>query len=142
MAKKVRVEMDQLRWAFEQHDDEWEWIFDTETGAVFRLTEEDEPPLPIKQIEDDETGRFLSIEPDDPHEGYRDMEDFITTVREPVLRDLLSIALAGKGPFRRFKDVLVRSPEERQRWFRFQEARLDARIREWLAENDIEPLAG
>jgi hypothetical protein len=141
MAKNMRVEMDHLRWAFEQRDGEWQWILDTETGAVFRLTEEDEPPLPIEQIEDDETGRFLPIDSEDPHEGYRDMEEFVATVREPVLREMLSIALAGKGPFRRFKDVLVRSPEERKRWFGFHEARLDARIREWLAENDIEPLA-
>src|SRR4051794_22530498 len=122
MAKKLRIDMDHLRWPFEQRDAEWEWVLDTETGAVFRLTEEDEPPLPIEQIEADETGRFLSVEPDDPQEGYRDMEEFIATVREPVLRELLSTALAGKGPFRRFKDALLRSPVERERWFRFHEA--------------------
>jgi hypothetical protein len=138
MAKKVRVEMDHLRWAFEQRDGEWQWVLDTETGAVFRLTEEDEPPLPIEQIEDDETGRFLSIEPEDSHEGFRDMEEFIVTVRDPAFRELLGVAIAGKGPFRRFKEVLARSPEERARWFGFHEARLDARIREWLAANDIE----
>ena len=53
-------------------------------------------------------------------------------------RDLLEVAIAGKGAFRRFKDVLVRAPAERERWFRFRDERVDGRIREWLADNDIE----
>ena len=73
--------------------------------------------------------------------GYRDMEDFRATVRDQRLQELLDVAIQGRGAFRRFKDVLERHPVERQRWFDFQAARLEARAREWLAEEGCAPLS-
>ena len=140
MAKKVRIDLEQLRWAFEQRSGEWDWVLDTETGSVLPLTEGEELPMPIDDIAGDDTGRFLGIEPEDSWEGYRDMEDFIATVADSRLRELLGVAIAGKGAFRRFKDVLSSAADERERWFRFRDGRLDGRIRAWLAQNDIEPM--
>ncbi|HXM75639.1 MAG TPA: UPF0158 family protein, partial [Thermoanaerobaculia bacterium] len=125
MAKKLRIALEELRWAFDDRTSEYSWVLDTETGAVLRLAEDDELPLSIEEIEEDETGRFLGIDPEDPHEGYRDMEEFIATVADSSLRDLLDVAIAGKGAFRRFKDVLTRAPQERERWFRFQDDRVN-----------------
>ena len=66
------------------------------------------------------------------------MEAFVETVKDGHLRELLDVAIAGKGAFRRFKDVMARVPHERERWFRFHRERLDARVRRWLAEHGIE----
>jgi len=52
---------------------------------------------------------------------------------------MLDLALDGRGAFRRFKAVLSDYPVERERWFAFRQERLDQEIKEWLAENDIEP---
>ena len=41
------------------------------------------------------------------------MEDFIATVRNPHLRELLEVAIMGRGAFRRFKDVLYNYPTRR-----------------------------
>jgi len=38
------------------------------------------------------------------------------------------MALDGKGSFGRFKRVLARYPEERERWFEFSDRRLRARM--------------
>jgi Uncharacterised protein family (UPF0158) len=67
------------------------------------------------------------------------MQDFIDTVSDEHLQELLNVAIEGRGALRRFKDVLARHPGEQQRWFDFQAGRLVARAREWLAEEGCEP---
>ena len=44
--------------------------------------------------------------------------------------------------FRRFKDVLIQAPQERERWFRFQEERVKGRLRAGWQQNGIEALEG
>lgn len=84
--------------------------------------------------------RFITVPELDSHEAYRDMEDFIATVRSPHLRELLEVAITGRGAFRRFKDVLYNDPHEEKRWFAFRDAQMIERVREWLADHDIEPI--
>ena len=67
------------------------------------------------------------------------MAEFTGTVRDAQLRDRLEVALDGRGAFRRFKNVLLEFPAERERWFAFRDQRLHAAAREWLAELRIEP---
>ena len=140
MPKKLQFDLEELRWAFEDQSGEFSWVLDKETGMVLRLCEEEEEelPLPIEEIEEDSTGRFLAVEPEDSHEAHRDMQEFIGTVADSKLRELLDVAITGKGAFRRFKDVLARYPQERERWFHFQQERLFGRIRDWLEANGIE----
>ena len=83
-----------------------------------------------------ETGEILftseQIPKAEPREGYEDMEAFVATVEDEHLAELLKIAINGKGAFRRFKDALLRYPEERERWFQFKGDRMWKRAREWL----------
>jgi hypothetical protein len=74
------------------------------------------------------------------HEGYEDMEDFIGTVEDDHLAELLQVAIDGKGAFRRFKDVMARHPQERERWFRFKDERAQERALEWLNDIGISPI--
>jgi hypothetical protein len=67
------------------------------------------------------------------------MRDFVATVTDPRLEERLGDALRGKGAFRRFKDVLLGYPQERERWFAFKHLRLRERARAWLAEEGIAP---
>jgi hypothetical protein len=83
-------------------------------------------------------GRFIRVPKEESSDGYSDMEDFAETVQEKHLRDLLEVALNGKGAFRRFKDVLFDYPEERERWFKFSEEKSKERVLEWLADEEIE----
>ena len=68
------------------------------------------------------------------HEGYEDMEDFIATVEDEHLRELFEVAINGKGAFRRFKDVMARYPEERERWFCFKDDKMKEGALEWLED--------
>lgn len=85
--------------------------------------------------------RFVAVPQVDSHEAYGDMEDFITTVYNPHIRELLEVAIMGRGAFRRFKDVLYNYPREEKRWFAFRDERMLERVREWLEEYDIEPIS-
>ena len=96
----------------------------------------------VLQADAVETGygeRFIAVPQMESDEAYRDMEDFIATVRNPHIRELLEVAITGRGAFRRFKDVLYNYPHEEKRWFAFKEARMVERVREWLEAHDIEP---
>jgi hypothetical protein len=84
--------------------------------------------------------RFISIPSEGSHEGYRDMEAFIATVRNRRLQERLERAISGRGAFRYFKDLLLDYPAERERWFQFKRERLHQRILDWLEAHEITPL--
>ncbi|OIO96743.1 MAG: hypothetical protein AUK03_03435 [Anaerolineae bacterium CG2_30_64_16] len=120
-----------------------------ELPALSSLLEQQDLPDWQKQavLEADEIDRgygtrFIAVPQVDSHEAYGDMEDLITTVKNPHLRELLEVAIMGRGAFRRFKDVLLNYPHERERWFAFRDARMAEQVREWLADHDIEPISG
>jgi hypothetical protein len=77
---------------------------------------------------------WLPVESEGSRAGYRDMQEFITTVPDEEQRDRLTIAVQGRGAFRRFKDVLARWPSELERWWAFSEERQRGRARAWLAD--------
>ena len=83
--------------------------------------------------------RFLMVPQADSREAYRDMELFAETVTDAHLRDLLAVALNGRGAFRRFKDVLLDYPAERERWFAFSAGRWRQRIDDWLRDEGVLP---
>jgi hypothetical protein len=95
--------------------------------------------LEAHQVEMGYGTRYLAIPKADSREGYRDMENFINTVRDQQLEQQLWHAIQGRGAFGRFKAVLGGYPRERERWFQFKTGRLRERAEEWLAEEEIEP---
>jgi len=84
--------------------------------------------------------RFIEIPQVDSREGYQDMEAFIEAVSNRHLRELLEVAIQGKGAFRRFNDVLNNHPAERERWFKFKDAQWNQRALDWLDDEGIEPI--
>ncbi|MCX6031348.1 MAG: UPF0158 family protein [Chloroflexi bacterium] len=88
------------------------------------------------QVEREYGSRFIAAPQMDSHEGYREMEDFIATARDDHVRELLEVAIMGRGAFRRFKDVLLSYP--RERWFKFRDEKMFDRVYEWLEEHDIQ----
>ncbi|HJZ48531.1 MAG TPA: UPF0158 family protein [Roseiflexaceae bacterium] len=84
--------------------------------------------------------RYIAIPNADSREGYTTMEDFIETVADQRLQAQLAQAIQGRGAFRRFKDVLVTYPDERERWFAFNTARVRERVLAWLQDAGITPI--
>jgi hypothetical protein len=67
------------------------------------------------------------------------MEKFVGSVTDEALRERLIISVDGKGAFRRFKDVLLAYPAERERWFSYRAELLHWHIQQWLASHEIHP---
>jgi hypothetical protein len=91
------------------------------------------------QVEMDSGSRYIAVPDRDSHEDYRDVEAFIEAVEDDHLRELLEVAIRGRGAFGRFKDVLARYPEAPERWFEFKDDRLRQRMLAWLDSEGIEP---
>src|SRR6266566_2280678 len=138
--RTVQVDLEELRFAMEDASYEHRYFLDTETGEVILVSEmldDEEAQRQVAEIDEAEPGRYLQVPHADSREGYDDMQDFIDTVSDGHLQELLNVAIQGRGAFRRFKDVLARHPAEQERWFDFHARRLEARVREWVAEEGL-----
>lgn len=149
MARRVPVDWGNLEMALTSHMDEWACYLDLRTGKV-HMVRQDSLGDESFGGEDDElseeeidaglaTGDLVHIEPLSSSVEYDWMVEFADSVADPRLRELLQVALDGRGAFRRFKNVLLDFPEERARWFTFRDRRLREAMGEWLEEHEIEP---
>jgi hypothetical protein len=132
--KTLKIDLDELCSAMEDSSYEHDYYLDLETGEILFTSEymDDEESEKLRDKIDEDPERYERIPKAESHEGYEDMEDFIATVEDEHLAELLEVAIDGKGAFRRFKDVLACYPEERERWFQFKDERLEQRATGWL----------
>ena len=96
------------------------------------LSDEDE-----RLLEDiDGSTDDVAIERIPSHEAYQWMVDFVDEMVAPTdehAAEKLSIALNGKGAFRRFKDTLYSVDEQwLQAWYQWREKQLKTVVEEWL----------
>jgi hypothetical protein len=140
--KTLKVNLDELCSAMDDSSYEHDYYLDLETGEILFISDymDNEENDNLKDRIDEGTEHYEQIPKAESHEGYGDMEDFIATVEDEHLAELLEVAINGKGAFRRFKDVLARYPEERERWFRFKDERMEERALEWLDDIGISPV--
>jgi hypothetical protein len=132
--KSLNIDLDELCSAMEDSSYEHEYYLDLKTGEILFLSEytDDEETRKLRDQIEEDFDRYERIPKAESHEGYEAMEDFIATVKDERLVELLEVAINGRGAFRRFKDVLLRYPEERERWFQFKDERMQERAHEWL----------
>jgi len=76
--------------------------------------------------------RFTSIPRWLPNDGYRLMEKFAATLKNPVVRHELAEALnRNRGVFRAFRNVLDHYPEVEKIWFSYKEKEMKKAILLW-----------
>ena len=112
------------------------YYLDSETGAVL-LDSPDGEELPENYGDDP---RYIYIEPIESHLAYETMQEFVETLPEGRLADALQQALAGRKPFRHFKDALLDYSEARESWFRFKGDFEMRQAAAWCEEHDIKPI--
>lgn len=135
--KAISIDWDALETAVERNAPDTESFLDRSTGQVLTVvTGDPEAPLRKRQIAEN-IHNFVRVEPASSREQYRWMERFVSSVSEPALRERLIISIDGKGAFRRFKDVLLAYPAERERWFSYRSDLLHWHIHNWLKEANI-----
>ena len=135
--REVPIAWEALEDAFENNAPEVHSYLHVESGEVIRIVDGVADPRMHEKIARDD--KYLRIDPVSSREQYRWMERFIDSLDdEPELQHQLTIAIDGKGAFRRFKDVLMSFPVQRERWFTFRSERLAACMKAWLQAHDIE----
>ncbi len=154
--RRLKVHIGEIAMIMEnQNRYDTQYYFDTETGEVVAIPEElmgalDEGEscegLPaweldlLPQAEEIYRGsdRYVEIPTRPSYEGYNWMVEFADGVKDGKIRRELSIALDGKGAFRRFKNVLRDYPEVEKEWFKFKAEREEKEVKEWLESLGIE----
>lgn len=136
--RTVPIDWDDLEIAVERNAPDTESFLDLLSGQVVTIVMgEPEAPLKRQQVAE-EIEHYVRIEPASSREQYRWMERFVASVEDEPLRERLVISIDGKGAFRRFKDVLLAYPAERERWFSYRSDLLHWHVHNWLDGNDIE----
>jgi ribosomal protein S18 acetylase RimI-like enzyme len=108
--------------AFAMEDQEERFAIDVATGELSPLGE------PASSTD----GQLVPLPRWGPAEGFHLMQSFVSTLHNPVYRDLLAQALAsGKGVFRQFKDTLKGNREVERLWFHYKERRLRSIVVAW-----------
>jgi hypothetical protein len=160
--EKLKADLEMIANAMEDTDrTDMDYYLDKKTGEVivtseetFRYAEEEDEDeikenLPDWQKEDiklaqdilfNNPDRYICIPKRPSYEGYNLMVEFAEKVEDELLREKLSIALNGKGAFRRFKNVIADYPDYRKKWFKFKDERLNKEVIEWLNSIGIEPV--
>ncbi len=81
--------------------------------------------------------RFLDLPPWYPSDGFRTMEKFVSTLRNPIYRERLRQVLqSGKGVFRQFKDVLHEQSSMERLWYYYKDREIRRRIFHWYERHD------
>ncbi|HEX2677196.1 MAG TPA: UPF0158 family protein, partial [Polyangiales bacterium] len=128
--RKVPVAWEALEDAFENNAPEVHSYLNVDSGDVIRIVDGVAEPTMHTRIASDP--HYVVVDPVSSREQYRWMERYIATVEEPDLHQKLVASIDGKGAFRRFKDVLMSFPVDRERWFTFRSERLRTAMQAWL----------
>ena len=133
----ITVNWSDLEIAFERNSPDQESFLDLENGDLLSIVEGEPDAAARRARVASNPERYLRIDPASSREQYRWMERFVQSVADDALRERLILAIDGKGAFRRFKDVLLSYPVERDRWFTYRANLLHIYINGWLENQDI-----
>src|SRR3954468_17113647 len=136
---RVELDWDALEIAVERNSPDTDSYLDLTTGRILTITTGDPEAAINRQNVADNIRNFLRVEPASSREKYRWRERFVGWVADEPLRERLIISIDGKGAFRRFKDVLLNYPTERERWFSYRADLLHWHMNKWLEKEQMEP---
>jgi ribosomal protein S18 acetylase RimI-like enzyme len=117
--------IDKIGFAMEDQDERY--LIDADSGELISSK---------SLLEDPDEEKFIPLPRWGSAEGFHLMESFVTTLYNPVYRELLISALSeGRGVFRAFKNTLKKNHEIEKLWFSYKEKRLRAVIIAWYNLN-------
>jgi len=113
---------------FYMENQDGEFLLDTHEGFVVDINFNEFMEEP--DYDDDE--RYISLPQWEPKDGYRLMEKFAASLKNPVVRNELSGSLnRNRGVFRAFRDVLEQYPDTEKMWYRFKEQKMKIEVISW-----------
>jgi hypothetical protein len=134
----ITINWSDLEIAFERNSPDQESFLDLENGDLLAIIEGEPDAAARRSKVANNADRYLRVDPASSREQYRWMERFVASVADQALRERLLVAIDGKGAFRRFKDVLLAFPAERERWFTYRSDLLHFHIQTWIEHMHID----
>ena len=136
--RSIPMRWNELEMAFERNAPDTESFVDVRTGEVVVIVDYQPEAGELRTRVVTGGDLYVKIEPASSREQYKWMEQFVAMVEDPALRERLLISIDGKGAFRRFKDVLLNYPVERERWFNYRAELLHWQMQIWMDREQIE----
>ncbi len=132
------IDTDMIEMALEDADVGHQYYLNMQTGEVAFFSEFDISTDEREKLSEEFEGEeYIPVERIPSRKAYQWMEDFVEQFVAPKdgrTAEKLSIALMGKGAFRRFKDVL-NSVDDKwvQAWYQYRDEQLYQAMKEWFA---------
>jgi uncharacterized protein UPF0158 len=132
------IDLDMLEIAMDDYDPTHSYFLNLVTGEVIFFSDYLGPSDEDERLSEEIDGSndYVAIERVPSHEAYQWMVNFVDEMVAPAderAAEILSMALNGKGAFRRFKDALHRVNDQwPQAWYQWKQTQLEAAIDEWL----------
>ena len=154
--KKLKVDVEEIAMIMDNQDRFGnQYYLDTETGETVVIPDElmsalqegesceglpdwELQLLPQAREIFEGSDRYEEIPTRPSYEGYNLTVEFTEGVWDKKIQRKLSIALDGKGAFRKFKNVLRDYPEVEKEWFQFKSKRDKEEVKDWLESIGIE----
>lgn len=117
-------------------------FYDTETGEIVALFEEDyadenDDNEELAELLESQPDRFIRFPTRFEIHDYRIMESFVFLLDPGMVQQRLARALQGKGAFRRFKDTIIELEVE-DSWYSYQAAAYREIALQWCEDNNME----
>jgi len=131
----MKLDLNKVAGEFDVISSETRLFYNTETGEFDWYND-------YMDMEDDDSEKFdddawIAAPNQRDLNEYSIMEDFIYTVSDSHKKELLSVAIEGRGAFRRFKDTLHRV-DLLNEWYSYKHDAFVELAREWCARNGID----
>jgi len=127
------VDLAKLVDAFTMQSHDIPYYLNCETGDIFPLIEGMEEYEMREEIEDSDN--YIPLPSQYELNEYEIMEEFVS-LQAPKMQKILTMAIEGKGAFRRFKNTVQEYGIDTQ-WYAFQREKLKEKAIEWCRDNDL-----
>lgn len=136
--RDMEITWDDLMDAFTNPDQDLVYFLDRDTGEVFFVPVDYEDDAFWDEIESNDE-QYLRIPGFDYEQERLLLHEFIRSVTDGKLKELLERAFVGKRPYGKLEEILSFYPEEMDRLEAIKESFFADKIRHWLEEHDIFP---
>lgn len=136
--RKVPVNMERLIFCWQDVCEDNAYYLDTESGEVLLVNQ---GLLDLKELTNEielSRSRYLYIPRLDREKEKQDLRDFMETVEDDKLRNILDVAFESPHQLSAFKKILASKDDQVERLEKFLESRSVVRVRQWLQANCIE----
>ena len=81
-----------------------------------------------------EPGTWVQVPLEESWKRFNRMVTFLESLPGSKIKNQLSYAISKNKPFRRFKNVLLEYPQERENFFTFEKSEREKRALSWIEE--------